>query len=473
VKRIAGRVSLTGGLFAAVALSGPARSSGQDAVALPSISESLEAISQHVSPAVVQIFSQRYAPEAGGADVGDLLDRQESSGSGVIVDPGGYVITNAHVVVGARRVQVLLAVGAEGPADPHSILAGRGRLAGAQVVGLDRETDLAVLKIPGEDLPHLELGDSDDLRPGQLVLAFGSPRGLMNSVSMGVVSSKARQLGPENPMIYIQTDATINPGNSGGPLVDAAGRVVGINTFILTASGGSEGIGFAAPSNIVENVYRQIRLSGRVRRGEIGVHAQTITPLLGSALGLSVSWGVILGDVVPDGPAERAGLESGDVVLSLNGKPMENGRQLEVNLYRAPIGQEVNLEVLRGAERRTFQVEVIERQDDGLRLEELVTPESNLIPELGILGLDLDRKIRALLPPLRRSNGVLVAGRASSAPPGERGFEPGDVIHRLNGKDVQSVSGIRKTLEGLAFGTPLAVQIERGGRLMFLALEIQ
>ena len=165
-----------------------------------------------------------------------------------------------------------------------------------------------------------------------------SPLGLGDSVTLGVVSAAARQLRPDDPMIYIQTDASINPGNSGGALVDVQGQVVGISTFILSQSGGSEGLGFAAPSNIVRAVYEQIRTDGRVHRGVIGVRAQTITPELAHGLALAQDWGVVLGDVFPGGPADHAGLKVGDIVLTLEGKSMENGRQFQVNLYRRAVG---------------------------------------------------------------------------------------------------------------------------------------
>ena len=216
---------------------------------LVQLSHTLEELSERVGPAVVQIFATGYTAAQGRvAGRERLLETQRSSGSGVILDPDGYIMTNAHVVFNATRVEVELAVPRGAAATGRSVLRPRGRLVGAQVVGVDTETDLAVLKIQVEQpLPFLSLADSDELRTGQLVMAFGSPLGLAESVSLGVVSAVARQPQPDGPMIYIQTDASINPGNSGGPLVDVQGRVVGISTFILSQSGGNEGLGVRGP----------------------------------------------------------------------------------------------------------------------------------------------------------------------------------------------------------------------------------
>jgi len=401
-----------------------------------------------------------------------LITKRKSSGSGVILHPDGYIVTNAHVVADAKRVQVLLPTPAVDKRGAQSILKPEGERIGAQIIGIDRETDLAVLKVPRNDLPYLELGDSDELRPGQIVLAFGSPMGLQNSVSMGVVSAVARQLGPESPMIYVQTDATINPGNSGGPLVDVQGRVVGINTLILSHAGGSEGIGFAAPSNIVRNIYNQFRSSGRVRRGHIGVHAQTITPTLAKGLGLDRDWGVICGDVYPGGPASAAGLVVGDIILTLDGKPMENGRQLDVNLYRRPIGEKVTLDVDRSGRRLALDVLVIEREDDQTQFSDLVKPSENLIPKLGILCLDIDQSIRRHLPGLRANYGVLVAARSMDAPSLSDGLRPGDVIYTMNTTRIADLKTIRDAAAALRPGDAVVCQVERNGRLMYVSFEV-
>jgi len=304
------------------------------------------------------------------------------------------------------------------------------------------------------------------------VLAFGNPLGLANSVSMGVVSSVARQIKADDPMIYIQTDAPINPGNSGGPLLNADGQVVGINTFILSQSGGSEGIGFAIPSNIVHSVVRQISKDGHVHRGEIGVYAQSITPSLAAGLGLSRDWGVLLGDVEPDGPAAEAGLKPGDIVLALNGKVMENARQLAVNLYRRPVGEKVKLEVLRGDQKLGFEVEVIERDDDPQRFADLVNPEENVVARLGILGIEISQKIAQMLPDLRKKYGVVVAARAAGSPYSTL-LAPGDVIYSVNGTPVTTVAALRESLDRLKANEPMVLQIEREGHLRYLDLELE
>jgi serine protease Do len=440
---------------------------------LSELSDAFRELSVEITPAVVQVFVVGYGPFQGSAPTGEsLIPRRRGSGSGVILDPDGYVITNHHVVQGAERIQVRLSPELD-DRPRRSILKGHGETLGAQVIGVDAETDLAVLKIDRTDLPFLELADSDDVGPGEIVLAFGSPLGLENTVTMGVVSSVARQLADDDPMVYIQTDATINPGNSGGPLVDARGRVIGINTLIFSPSGGGQGIGFAAPSNIVKNVYEQIRSTGRVRRGEIGIYAQTIDPLLARGLGLDRIWGVIAGDVFPGGPANLAGIRTGDILLSLDGKPMENGRQFDVNLYRRSIGDVVVLEVLRGSERLVKRVPVIERGDDPLRFTAMVSRERNLIRRLGILAIELDAETLSLLPALRRDAGILVAARADDALGGDDGLFPGDVIYAVNGAPVTTLAALRDVMDAMRRGQAVALQIERNGSLRYAAFALE
>ncbi len=473
-KIIAALLLATGMVFVTpIDLDGQQRPRGQALQDLKGLSDGFEALSEQVSQAIVQIMASGYQPlQQGDAPGTGLLTRRRVGGSGVVLDANGYIVTNLHVIEGAGRIRVRLPVPATDAAG-ESVLKPEGKLVGAQIVGVDRETDLAVLKVNETGLAYLNLADSDNVKMGQLVFAFGSPLGLENSVSMGVVSAEARQLRPEDPMIYIQTDAPINPGNSGGPLVNADGEVVGINTLILSQSGGSEGIGFAAPSNIVRAVYQQIKLSGYVRRGIIGVKAQTITPTLAMGLGLSRDWGVVLGDVYPRGPAAEAGLRIGDIILTLDGKTLENGRQFDVNVYQRPIGTTVSLEVLRGSETLTLQVPVLERPDDVSRFSLLVTPEENLIPRLGILGLDLSPQVAALLPGLRSEAGVVVAARSPDATYGAAALAPGDVIRSLNGQPISSLSQFRSAVGALQVGQPVVLQVERRGQLQFMAFELE
>lgn len=444
-------------------------------IALSQLSDSFESLAERVSPSVVQIFSTGYSSGATPATAtgGGLLTNQRSSGSGVILDPDGYIVTNAHVVAGALRLQVLLAGSSIRGAPGSSILKLKGKVVPATVVGIDEETDLAVLKVSSGKLPSMELGNSDTLRPGQIVLAFGSPLGLENSVTMGVVSAVARQLRPEDPMIYIQTDAPINPGNSGGPLVDTEGQVVGINTSIFSQSGGSEGIGFAAPSNIVRNVFAQIRKTGHVRRGEIGVFAQTITPSLAAGLGLSQNWGVILGDVFPKSPAERAGLRAGDIILSIDGKPVENGRQFDVNLYRRSEEDNVTLEIVRGQEKLMIPVSVIVREDEPNYFSGKITPDGNLIPKVGIFVIELDDEIAAKIPSLRKQYGVVIVGRTADAPYWAGQFQPGDVIHAVNGTLITGLSQFRSRINEVKSADSIVLQIERAGKLFYVSFELQ
>ncbi len=436
------------------------------ALSLSDLSSSLEGLVTRVRPAVVQIFSTGYtAAEENDATATSLLTKQHSIGTGVVVGEDGYIITNAHVVRGARLIQVRL------PSLHRDPVA--AKLLEAKLVGMDREIDLAVLKIDKTGLAHLALGDSERLHQGELVMAFGNPLGLEGSVSMGIVSSTARQIHPDDLMAYIQTDAPINPGNSGGPLIDSHGRVVGINTFILTQSGGSEGLGFAIPSNLVSRVYNQIRREGHVHRGRIGVFAQTITPAIASALGLAQDSGVILSDVEPEGPADKAGTKVNDIVLTVNGKMMRTAPQLEMEIFRAPMGQKLTLAVLRGSDHLTIEVAVAQTEDDPQRFADLVNPEENLIPRLGILGIGIDKKLAALLPDLRNSYGVVVAAGSATDVATGTGLKPGDVIYSVNGSPVSTVAALKDRLSEFKAGQEVVMQIERSGRLMLVTLELE
>jgi serine protease Do len=450
-----------------------AQRSPANIAALGDLSRSLQELSQKVSASVVQIFVTGYGTPDADDPRGGLPVVEHSSGSGVIVDPDGYIVTNAHVIDSATRIEVELPLAATGGDPGRSILGRRGRTLGAQVVAIDQETDVAVLKIEARALPVLAIGDSDSLRPGQIVLAFGSPLGLDSSVTMGIVSAVARQLTPEDPMIYIQTDAPINPGNSGGALVDTEGRLVGINTLIYSQSGGSEGIGFAAPSNIVRNVYLQIRKTGRVRRGEIGVTTQTITGVLAEALQLPADTGVIVSDVEEGGPAARAGLQPGDIVQTLDGKRMENGRQFRINIYTRAIGDQVTVDVQRGERRLSVRVPVAERDGTTTKLTDLLAPQNN-IRLLGVFVLELTPQIHQILRSARREKGVVVASVSPDTPYSQQGrLRAGDVIYSLNGTTIASVADLKAASESLKPGTAAVLQIERAGGLMYLAFRME
>ena len=460
---------IAGAIALVVILPVPALAQARAAAA--DLSATVEATTRLANPAVVEIVTTAYRVGDGSVlRAADLVTRQRASGSGVIVDPDGYIVTNAHVVGGAHRLSVELPT----PPDGRSILARRSRSVDATVVGLDIETDLAVIKIDERNLPALAFADSDELKQGQVVLALGSPLGLQNSVSLGIVSAVARQLVPESPMIYVQTDASINPGSSGGPLVDLRGRIVGINTLVFTQGGGSDGLGFAAPSNIVRTVYEQIRKNGFVRRGDIGVHAQTITPALVAGLNLPLDHGALLADVFPGSPAASAGLWRGDVVLTIDGKPIENGRQLYVTLYRRLAGEVVILEIIRDGEVRRVPVTMGERDAPLTGPSRPIDPRRNLIPRLDMLGVTVDAELVQRLPWLRARVGVLVVSNVPGAvDAGHDELAPGDVVFGLNRTLVTGLDDLRAALDALKPDEPVVLHVERHGERMYLEITVE
>jgi len=436
--------------------------------ALVQLSGSIRDLTRRVAPAVVEVVVNGFGSSDDGGR-GNQISRQHSSGSGVILDPAGYIITNAHVVQGAISVKVLLATAhsfdAKLPQRPH--------VAEARIVGIDRDSDLALLKTDGSSLPSLTLADSDELRQGDLVLAIGSPLGFHNSVSIGVVSSPGRAINDENPILYIQTDATINPGNSGGALVNTSGTLVGLSTFIVSQSGGNEGLGFALPSNVVRNVYQQLRKRGRVSRGTVGMFVQDITPSMAKGLSLTTEEGVVVADVEPEGPADLAGLKRRDVVLSLNGNSIEAARQFDDDVNRRRQGEKIRLEIQRGVTRIMLTVEVQEHAAPWDPLADMVSLERNLVPRLGILCIEIDQRVASLLPDLRRQYGLIVAAKS---PEGQAQFidlRPGDIIHAVNNLQVSSLEIFRGMIGEFHRGDAVVLQIERDGRFQFIAFEIE
>jgi serine protease Do len=438
--------------------------------ALLQINNALEGLAAKVSPAVVQILVTGYGPlhEQSRAETA-LIVRQHAVGSGVIVDPSGYIMTNAHVVEGAQRIRVALPL----PTDSgRSVAEGRRRIFEARLIGVHKDTDLALLKIDLKNLPTLALVEQRP-RVGQLVFAIGSPEGLQNSVTMGVVSAVARQADPDKPLTYIQTDAPINPGNSGGPLVDMNGSVVGINTFILSTGGGSEGLGFAIPARIVDFVYHSLRQYGHVHRVEIGAATQEITPTLADGLQLAQHWGVIVADVKPDGPAAAAGLQVQDIVLAADDRRVETLPQLSSALYLHRLDQVLKLEVLRGDQKKTLFIPAIEHRDQMDQLFDSADPEKNLVPRLGVLAVDLTPDLLSKFGPLRISSGVVVLGRAADLILPETGLQTGDVIHSLNTTPVPDMATLRTAVLALKTGDPVVIQVERSDGLTYLSFEME
>jgi serine protease Do len=439
---------------------------------MPALSRSIEALASRANASVVQIFVRGLAPVNAG-DVAGLLAPESATGSGVILDAAGYIVTNAHVVRGAHTIKVLLP-DTSTPADAtggSKRTRRRERTVTATLVGLDRDSDLAVIKVDAEKLTALELGDSSKLHQGQFVVAMGSPLGLQNSMSFGIISALRRFLKAEDPMYYIQTDASINPGNSGGPLLDLDGRVVGINTMIVTQSGGSEGIGFAIPSSLVDKIYRELRKYGHVNRGSIGVLPQTIDEGIAAGLGLKRDWGVILSDVKPDSAAAAAGLQPGDVVVSVDDEEINNARDLSSAIVRHAGGDRLKMEVQRDGVSQSITVAVMDRHEQSDQLSELVTRETNLVRKLGVLALTLDEKVTPILPPLRKLEGVVVAATDAAYLAHNPGLLPGDVIYSVNRANVASVEQLKTMLAALKPGHPSVLQVERLGQLIYVSFQ--
>jgi serine protease Do len=455
----------------------PARAAGEQTPDRPlrQFSDSIAALVKRVSPTVVQVLVTGYGPVDGGREnATDLvLGRQRSLASGVIVDPSGYIITNAHVVAGSKRIEVVLpGVDADG-APLRSIVGSRGRAMEAHVVGVAREIDLALLQVDATGLQALPMADYDALRQGDLVFAFGSPEGLRNSVTMGIVSAVARQPDADHPMLYIQTDAPINHGNSGGPLVNANGELVGINTYILSDSGGSQGLGFAIPSAIVSVASQQLRRYGHLHQGEIGVNLQTITLDLARGLGLKQDWGVIVSDLMPGGPADLAGLEVKDIIVSIDSKPIDSLPLIMFSLYTRRAGDRLQVGVLRREQHLVLDVGVVERPEPFNRIADLVDPDTSLVRQLGILGVSIREELASMLGSLRVPSGVMVVAHAEAPHAAAVSLSGGDIIHSVNGVSVSNLEELRAALDALKPHSSVVLQIEREGLLTFVAFEIE
>jgi serine protease Do len=436
---------------------------------LVKMNESIDALTRKVWPSVVQIQVSSYGARTEGpqGNAGVVIGRQQSVGSGFVIDAEGYILTNAHVVEGAQRVQIVL------PADNAdgtlaTALSGRTRLVPAQIVGITTELDLAVLKVEGLKLPALPLATYTQVRQGEMVFAFGSPNGLRNSLSHGLVSAVARQVDPDSPQIFVQTDAPINPGNSGGPLVNIRGEVVGVNTFIMSQSGGNEGLGFAIPSATARTVFRQLRQYGYLRRQEVGMSMQTITQGMAAALGLTKDHGVIVSDVWPGGPAEAAGLAVGDILVSVDSQPAENVPTVSYNFRLRDSVDNVQLVVLRGAAILSISVKPVETRSELESAASTADPAKNLVAELGIIGVEIDARIAAAATGLRDPYGVIVVARAAGSAR-DVPVLPRDVIRSVNNRRIDTLETLRQTMRAISAGTSVTMQIQREGRLMYVS----
>ena len=379
---------------------------------------------------------RRFFGEKGMPDLGDAMPREvQGQGSGFIVDPAGYIVTNHHVVEGAKEITVSLADGSK-----HE----------AQVKGSDEKTDIAVLKIDaGKPLPHVEFGNSDDTRIGDWVLAVGNPFGLGGTVTAGIVSARGRdiQSGPYDD--YLQVDAPINRGNSGGPLFDTTGRVVGINTAIFSPSGGNVGIGFAIPASIAASVVDQLRSDGRIDRGWLGVLLQPVSAEVAESLGLAGEGGALVANVEPDSPATKAGLQPGDVVRAVNGKPLDGVKALARAVADTRPGTKLTLEVSRENKSRDLQVVIGAPPGEG-RVAAAQPADASPAPRLGLALAPLTAEARAHYGFDKGKEGVVVARVERDSPAARAGIRPGSLISMVGQRPVSEPADVVKAVAAAA-----------------------
>jgi serine protease Do len=455
--------------------SAPAASHGSRAASvLNGLTDDLQNLSHAVEPSVVKIYATGLAPVSEDNQQTSFLAQQRSVGSGAIMDARGYILTNAHVVQHARSLSVLVSdvSGAAPPSDGNRSEPPSTALP-ARIIGMDVLTDLAVIKVDRSGLAALKFGDSDRTHPGELVLAFGSPLGLQDSVSLGVVSAVNRQLDPDSPLVYIQTDAAINPGNSGGPLVDMEGDLVGINSMIESHSGGNEGVGFSIPSSTAKIVYEQLIQYGHTRRGSIGIYPTNLTPTLAKGLGLAQNSGVLIEDLLPDSPAARANLKIGDILTTLNGKPLLDTRQLAVQMFRQRPGDVVQLGVLRNTETNTVSLTVTESKRDAASLIDASKADDYVIPRLGVLAVPIQGDLAQSIGPQRETGGLLVVARTFGTSSAEVDLKVGDILYYADRTKLDSLDTLKNFMLNLKPGDSAVLQIERNTQLSFVPFKYE
>lgn len=378
---------------------------------------------------------------------------QQGLGTGVIIDAKGHILTNNHVIGEADEVTVRL----------HD-----DRTFKAKVVGKDERSDLAVIRIDAKNLVPAVLGNSDDLKIGQWVVAAGNPFGLDNTITAGIVSAKGRSImGGGQYEDFIQTDAAINPGNSGGPLVDLEGRVVGINTAIFSRSGGYMGIGFAIPITMARRVMESLISSGKVVRGWLGVGIQNLSEDLASSFGHTGTEGALVGHVDPNGPAAKAGLQQGDIILKLDKTPMKNINQLRNRIAAVVPGERVELEILRDGKAREVKVTVGELPTE--LPGEVEETEAEVAPDLGLTVENLTPEISQRLKS-RRTSGVVVTGVRPEGLAARGGIQPMDIIVSINRKRIENVDDLRIALRTSDLAKGIRVVVESGGMERFVFL---
>jgi len=474
--------SATAAVFLAALLSFSAAVNGQTArqsslAALPDFTT----LSEKLAPVVVNISvttavspqsppgSPRRAPAPGqdpfGDDpFGDFWRRffgdpfgmpegpRQGLGSGFVMDPKGLVLTNNHVVERAEKITVRFA---------------DDREYSAKVLGRDPRTDIAVIQITeGKgNFPVAPLGDSDKLRVGEWVVAMGSPFGLDNTLTVGVVSAKGRRIGAGPYDNFIQTDASINPGNSGGPLVNLRGEVIGVNTAIFSRSGGNLGIGFAIPIDLVKEILPELIKTGKVTRGWLGVSIQRVTPDIAQSLGLKESRGALVASVMENSPASQAGIRVGDVIVEYNGKPVQSSDQLPILVARTPVGQTVQTVVLRDKQRVPVNIKIAE-----LKEEEVVASGPAKPGRLGLTVQDLTPQVAESLG-IESSGGVVVTAVQPQSAAAQAGVRRGDVILEVNRKRIASASEFEAAARQLKTGESVLFLLRRGNNNLFLALK--